>query len=118
MSEMQGFVSALTSIVTGSTIINNVTPKSFELNSVYPNPFNSTCNIKISIATKEKVHLTIYDTLGRKIKTLLKENIVPGEHNIQWDGKDVFGKTVASGMYIFSLVQGDQESSVRATLVR
>jgi len=118
MSEIQGFISALSNIISGSGIIDTVPPKSFELSSVYPNPFNSSCKIKISTVTHEKVHLTIYDTLGRKIKTLLNGTLTPGTHVIPWDGKDIFGKAVASGIYIFSLIQGELESSFRATVIK
>ncbi len=118
MVEIQGFISALSTIITGSGIIDKAPLKSFELSSVYPNPFNSSCKIKISTVTNEKVQLTIYDTLGRKIKTLLNETLNPGTHLIPWDGKDIFGKAVASGVYVFSLIQGEMESSFKATVMR
>jgi histidinol-phosphate aminotransferase len=118
LTEMEGFINALTTILGGSGTNNIDTPKNFKLSSVYPNPFNSSCNIKISTVTNEKVYLIIYDTLGRKIRTLLNHNLTPGTHTIPWDGKDIFGNVVASGVYIFSLVQGEFESNYRATMIK
>jgi len=52
--------------------------KSFGLNAVYPNPFNSQCTIKISSVGNEKVQLTIYDTLGRKVRSLVNAPLSSG----------------------------------------
>jgi len=118
MTEMEGFINALATIISGTDKFNSVYPKTFELNSVYPNPFNSSCKIKFSTMTSEKVNLTVYDTIGRKIKTLLNKVLVPGTNVIAWDGSDIHGKSVTSGVYIFSLVQGELQTSYRAILMK
>ncbi|UCE17870.1 MAG: aminotransferase class I/II-fold pyridoxal phosphate-dependent enzyme [Gemmatimonadota bacterium] len=93
-------------------------PKTFGLNSVYPNPFNSQCKIKITAHRDENVSLTIYDTLGRKVRSLVHHPLRAGVHYIPWDGKNAHGNSVASGVYIISLIQGECAESSRVTLIR
>lgn len=47
--------------------------------------------------------LNIYNLKGQLIKTLLKDNILSGEHKLIWDGKDNQGNNVASGVYLYKL---------------
>jgi len=116
--EMNGFVDALDEILGMGGASENGTPKSFGLNSVYPNPFNSQCEIKITTVGTEKTNLSIYDLSGRKVRSLLNEFLEPGVHYIKWDGKDIFGKLVASGAYIINLIQGELAASSRATFLK
>jgi histidinol-phosphate aminotransferase len=118
VDEMNGFVKALGEIISTGGIQNPKIPKSFGLNSIYPNPFNSQCDIEINTIGTEKTNLTIYDISGRKIKTLLNSSISPGTHRIHWDGREITGKMVSSGVYIFNLIQGELATSSRATLLK
>jgi histidinol-phosphate/aromatic aminotransferase/cobyric acid decarboxylase-like protein len=116
--EMQEFITALGNVM-GQNNVNSIeTPEAFSLNSIYPNPFNSHCNIKITTTGSEKVVLTIHDLLGRKVRTLLNSSMTSGVHTIFWDGKDLLGKGVASGVYIINLIQGEFAASARATLIK
>jgi histidinol-phosphate aminotransferase len=118
VDEMNGFVNALAEIVSLGGLQDAAAPESFGLNAIYPNPFNSQCEIEINTIGSEKTNLTIYDIAGRKIKTLLNKSIRPGTHRIRWDGKDVTGKTISSGVYIFNLIQGELATSRKATLIK
>jgi len=122
MSEMHGFVEALKDILSlgGNTCSRNggEIPKAFGLNSIYPNPFNSQCKIEISTVGHEKVVLAIYDTLGRKVRSLINYPLQSGVHHISWDGRDVHGNVVASGVYIIHLIQGEFAESSRITLIK
>jgi hypothetical protein len=118
MDEMHGFMNALEDILGKGGNNGGEIPNTFAINSIYPNPFNSQCKIEITTAGVEQVNLTIYDMLGRKVRTLLNNSVSPGIHEISWDGKDLQGKMVASGVYIFNLIQGEFAASARATLVK
>ena len=41
--------------------------------------------------------------LGQKIRELVNERYSAGEHFVKWDGRDVFGLTVASGVYLYKI---------------
>ena len=118
MKEMQGFMEALNEIMGLSGIIDAEAPYAFGLQAIYPNPFNAQCKIKITTIGHEKVQLAVYDLSGRKVRSLINHSLSPGAHAIQWDGKDVFGRNVASGVYFIHLIQGEFATSRRAVLVR
>ena len=122
MHEAVGFVEALKDVLGlrfryGRKSVGEQ-PKNFGLNSVYPNPFNSECKIKMTTLYNENVSLTIYDTLGRKVRSLVHHPLRSGVHHISWDGKDAHGKSVASGVYIINLIQGEFAESSKVTVIR
>jgi histidinol-phosphate aminotransferase len=116
LEEMHHFISALGDIL--SQKYEGGDRPVFGLNAVYPSPFQSQCTVKITTSGDEKVFLAIYDSSGRKVQTLLNQPLAPGVHSIDWDGKDVLGKRVASGVYIMNLRQGEFASSRKVTLIR
>jgi len=73
----------------------------FQLHGNYPNPFNPTTTIKYSIASLSNINLTIYDIIGRKIKSFEKEGLSAGQHAVFWDGTNNNGVKVSSGIYIY-----------------
>jgi len=66
---------------------------------VYPNPSNSQTIIKYSLETKSHVKLTITDSLGKLIKTLINKKQQNGKYEIIWDGTNNSRKAVPSGVY-------------------
>jgi hypothetical protein len=82
-------------------------PKTFVLYPAYPNPFNFITGIRYNLAKDVSVELAIYNTLGAKIRTLVKDKQRPAYHRIYWDGTDDSGKRVASGVYFYRLKAGN-----------
>jgi len=117
LEEMHKFIAALDDIL-NQGISERETPPTFGLNRIYPNPFISKCTIKITTFGSEKVFLSIYDASGRKVQTLVNQVLKPGVHHITWDGRDVHGRRVASGVYIINLLQGEFAASAKITLIR
>ena len=89
--------------VVGLTEKNLSQHTSFLLMSNYPNPFNSVTHLRFEVTGLEFVELTIYDVLGRKVKTLVNERKAAGTYTVQWDGTDDAGQPVASGVYLYRL---------------
>jgi hypothetical protein len=71
--------------------------------SVYPNPFSIYTTIKYLAPSFGSVMAVLYDIQGRKIKTLLDENVQQGSHSIQWDGTNSEGQKVDCGVYFLQL---------------
>jgi hypothetical protein len=91
----------------------------YELKNCYPNPFNSSTEIKYSLPSGKanyQVQLKIYDILGRLVKVLVDQEQVAGTYAISWDGTELGGNRVASGVYFYSLEAG-RFKSVRKILV-
>ncbi|MFQ5629558.1 MAG: SBBP repeat-containing protein [bacterium] len=78
-------------------------PGEFVLYANSPNPFNPSTTIRFDLPEKTNLNLTIYDQLGKIVRTLLDEQRRSGRHTIAWDGRDDYGRPVASGAYIYLL---------------
>ena len=90
--------------------------RNFNILGNYPNPFNSRTNIRFEIYNAGKMTINIYDLAGRKVTTLFSGNIDPGLHSIEWNGKDISGSQVSSGIYFFGLVL-DGKSQLKKMLL-
>lgn len=80
---------------------SEVLPKQFELRQNYPNPFNPSTTIRYELPQQSRVELTIYSVTGQKIVTLINGRVNAGVHHVQWDGRNAFGQSVASGIYFY-----------------
>lgn len=78
-------------------------PERVALSQNYPNPFNPTTQIDFAIPETQQVTLTIYDLLGRQVKVLRDQVHQPGRYTVTWDGTNVHGTMVSSGMYFYRL---------------
>ena len=85
------------------------TPSTFALGANYPNPFNPTTIIPVSVAAEAgDVDLTIYNVLGQPMRRVWTGPLPAGEHQLTWDGRDAQGQPVAAGVYLYRLHVGDQ----------
>jgi photosystem II stability/assembly factor-like uncharacterized protein len=75
-----------------------VTPESFELFQNYPNPFNPTTILKFSIPKRNYVDLKVYDILGNEVASLVNEEKLPGEYQIEFSVTDL-----PSSVYFYRL---------------
>lgn len=82
-------------------------PNTFHLYQNYPNPFNPTTSIKYDIPKLCSVKLQIYNALGKHIQTLLDGRKPAGSYIVQWNGKDMNGDSVASGLYFYRIIAND-----------
>ena len=80
-----------------------ISPNDFQLSQNYPNPFNPETVIQYQLRTSSEVEITVYNSLGRKIRMLVGETKDAGEHQVKWDGKNALGKAAASGIYYYTL---------------
>jgi hypothetical protein len=83
-------------------------PTEFGLSQNYPNPFNPETTIRYQLPQAGQVTLRIFNMLGAEVVTLHDGRVEAGYHRIIWNGKDKFGRGVASGLYLYRLeVRGD-----------
>jgi len=85
-----------------------VEPQTFILSQNYPNPFNPTTTISYTLPKTADVTLTIYNVVGQKVRTLINDKKqTAGVYTIQWNGENDYGKSVASGVYVYRLQASD-----------
>jgi hypothetical protein len=90
----------------------------FCLESNYPNPFNPNTAMKYSIAADCHVQIFVYDLLGRLIKSLVDQHQETGSYTVKWDGTDISGKRVSSGIYFVSMKAQDYFKTIKISLIR
>ncbi len=98
-------------------------PEDFSISQNYPNPFNFSTTIQFEIRERATVRLFIYDVAGRLINTLVNEAREPACYTVGWDGIDLMGKPVASGVYFsrFDVITQDKrlhEKVIKMILIR
>ena len=78
----------------------NAPPKSTQLLSNYPNPFNASTKIRYIVEENlSSVKVIIYNSLGQQVKILVNENKSSGEYLIEWDGRNETAGVLPSGVY-------------------
>lgn len=93
-------------------------PSEFALSQNYPNPFNQSTKIEFALRKSGFVSLILYDLLGRKVRTLVSERLIPGYKSVLWDGKNDSGDDVASGIYFYQLKVGDFSETKKLVLLK
>lgn len=81
-----------------------------------PNPFVSSTSIAFEIPRRADVNITVYNTLGQRVRALVSERMEPGVHRVTWDGRNAGGKRVSSGVYFYRM-QADSYTTTRKLLI-
>jgi len=93
-------------------------PDQYQLFQNYPNPFNPTTTIRYTLPENGQVNLTIYDQLGRQVKTLVNQSQTAGEYQVQWDGRDDNGRLMSSGLYFLTIKSGSFKQTEKLVLLK
>ena len=93
-------------------------PTGYSLGQNYPNPFNPSTVIEYSLPRRDQVEITIYNLLGRKVRTLLDQTQDAGQYRVTWNGRDDNGAVVGSGLYLYQVKSGLFSSSKKMLLVK
>ncbi len=84
----------------------------------YPNPFNPATTLRFDVARGGHVRLEIFDAAGRKVVTLLDEEVAAGTQSVEWHGLDARGGRVSSGVYFARVIARGQQARQRLLLVK
>ena len=89
----------------------------------YPNPFNPETWIPYQLSEDSPVSVSIYDTTGQLIRTLLVGYQSAGFYNSRdraayWDGRNAFGEPVASGIYFYQLTTPSFQQTRRLVILK
>jgi len=104
---------------TNPTAVNdNLHQLTYKLMQNYPNPFNPTTVINFEIPVSGNVTLTIYNSLGQQVKTLLDEHRNAGDYQVNWNGKDMRNISAPSGIYFYRIQSGHFVQSKKMILLK
>ncbi len=84
-----------------------------KLSSVYPNPFNPTTTVSISLSQAGNVQLAVYNALGRQVVELANSQLEAGEHQFTLDGTNL-----SSGTYFIRMDAGETSRTHRVILMK
>ena len=74
-------------------------PEMIDVSSV----FNPITQIQYALPTDANVSITIYDLMGRQIRTLINEQVSAGYHSTLWNATNDLGSPVSAGVYIYTI---------------
>ena len=93
-------------------------PTAFALLQNYPNPFNPTTTLRYDIPENSHVTITIYDMLGRQVKTLINQTQDAGFISVIWDATNDYGKPVSAGVYLYQIQAGEFVQTKKMVLLK
>ncbi|HNJ72221.1 MAG TPA: T9SS type A sorting domain-containing protein [bacterium] len=98
--------------------ISDKVPHNLSLSQNYPNPFNPTTTIRFDLHQTSDIRLTVYNTLGQRIRLVTQGVFSAGTYRVIWDGRNDQGAAVASGIYIYRLESDGNFFSKRMMLIK
>lgn len=88
------------------------------LSQNYPNPFNNTTKISFNAKISDVTSLTIYNSLGEKVNSYTPSITFSGEQTFLWNGKNINGVQLPSGVYIYQLTLNGEVHSKKMILLK
>ena len=93
-------------------------PTTSGLSPNFPNPFNASTQIAYRLAIPGPVRLTIYNTLGQPVRTLVDQFQAASSYQVRWDAHDQRGTALAAGVYLVRLHYPGGEQTRRLLLLK
>jgi hypothetical protein len=100
-------------MVTSVVLSTSELPHKLQLLQNYPNPFNPSTTIRYGLPSRSHVTLTVFNTLGQQVATLMNDTQEAGYHDVRFDGGGL-----ASGVYFYRLQAGTYVDTKKLLLLR
>ncbi len=81
-------------------------------------PARGRAAFRIELPAVARVHLAVYDVMGRRVRTLADGRMPAGATDLAWDGRDAAGGRVGSGVYFASMTTAGGRHTARVLLLR
>ena len=95
-----------------------VMPEKFTIHQNYPNPFNPVTTLRYDLPENGNVNITIYDMLGRQVKTLINQNQDAGYRSVVWNATNNYGEPVSAGIYLYQIQAGEYMQTKKMVLLK
>jgi hypothetical protein len=92
---------------------NSSLPTEYSLEQNFPNPFNPVTTLRFALPESGMIELSVYNTLGQKVSTLVSGMQSAGWHELAFDGS-----SLASGVYYYRLSAGSYQDLKKMVLVK
>ena len=84
----------------------------------YPNPFNPVTTLRYDLPEDALVNISIYDVMGRSIRSLVNSRQTAGYRSIQWNATNNQGEPVSAGVYLYSIEAGGFRQTKKMILLK
>jgi beta-glucanase (GH16 family) len=93
-------------------------PVYFNVFQNFPNPFNPITTLRYDLPENSYVNVTVYDILGRQVRTLVKTTQEAGFKSVIWDATNDYGKPVSAGVYLYQIQAGEFVQTKKMVLLK
>ena len=93
-------------------------PTEYAIHQNYPNPFNPVTTLRYDLPENGLVNITIYDMLGKQVKTLINQTQDAGYRSIIWNATNDYGKPVSAGIYLYQIQAGEYMQTKKMVLLK
>ena len=93
-------------------------PETFRLYKNYPNPFNPITSLRYDLPKDGLVNITVYDMMGRIVKTLVNSSQTAGYKAVQWNATDNINEPVSAGLYLYTIQAGEFRQTKKMVLLK
>ena len=100
------------------SIDSGIIPEVFALHQNYPNPFNPVTSLRYDLPEDGFVNITIYDMMGRIVKTLVKSSQTAGYKSIKWNATNDKNEPVSAGLYLYMVQAGEFRKTKKMVLLK
>ena len=102
----------------GLALENDFIPLKYILHQNYTNPFNPITTLQYDLPENGLVNVTVYDMLGRQVKTLINQTQEAGYKSVIWNATNDYGKPVSAGIYLYQIQAGEYISTKKMVLLK
>ncbi len=100
------------------TSVNESAPATFALSQNFPNPFNPSTTISYQVPATAHVQISIYNSIGQHVVTLVDGISPAGNHSVVWNGINNQGKKVTSGIFFYTMTAGDLKHTRKLLMMK
>ena len=100
------------------SIHGDVIPDVYALHQNYPNPFNPTTILRYDLPEDTQVRITIYDIMGREVRTLFNNQQNAGYKSVNWNATNNRGQPISAGVYLYSIEAGGFRQTKKMILLK
>jgi hypothetical protein len=93
-------------------------PDVYALHQNHPNPFNPITTLRYDLPENGHVNITIYDMLGRQVRTLINQTQNAGFRSVIWNATNDYGKPVSAGVYLYQIQAGEFVQTKKMVLLK
>ena len=95
-----------------------ILPSKFISHQNYPNPFNPLTTLRYDLPENGLVNITVYDMMGRQVKTIVNSFQSAGFKSVRWDATNDLSEPVSAGVYIYMIQAGEFRQTKKMVLMK